>query len=276
MLTERDRADFAAKGYHIAQGLLTADEILPLLRGIDRMLCAKAPGLQPTDGADLFETIHQKILFLKQHDRRTLAAVYDAIRKLLPFWSIVGSDTMGTVVRELLGTQEVGVIFRGAGIRLDLPDEDEWRSAWHQEYHSQMSSLHGVVAWFNLVPVSHDMGPVRIAEGSHREGLLPVRCIDPLNTNRNYTTTFEIPDVEAVASRYPVVSYETGLGDVVFMDFLLLHESGHNRSHTNSRITCQVRYFDVNEPTAIAHSWKGGWQEGGDFTKLHPDKVIAA
>jgi len=168
------------------------------------------------------------------------------------------------------------VIFRGAGIRLDLPDEDEWRSAWHQEYHSQMSSLHGVVAWFNLVPVSHDMGPVRIAEGSHREGLLPVRCLDPLNTNKNYTTTFEIPDVEAVANRYPVVSYETGLGDVVFMDFLLLHESGHNRSHTNSRITCQVRYFDVNEPTAIAHSWKGGWQEGGDFTQVHPDKVIAA
>jgi len=108
MLTERDHAAFAAKGYHIAHGLLTEDEILPLLRGIDRMLCAKAPGLQPTDGAELFHAVHDKILFLKQHDRRTLAAVYDAIRKLLPFWSIVGSDKMGTVVRELLGTDDVG------------------------------------------------------------------------------------------------------------------------------------------------------------------------
>jgi hypothetical protein len=74
--------------------------------------------------------------------------------------------------------------------------------------------------------------------------------------------------------KYPVVSHETGIGDVVFLDFLLLHESGWNKSRTASRITCQVRYFDVDEPTGVAHSWKGGWQEGGDFTQLHPDKVI--
>jgi hypothetical protein len=276
MLTDTDRAAFAAKGYHVARGLLTQDEILPLLHGIDRMICAKAPGLQPSQGAEIFQAIHDKILALKHRDRQALAAVYDAIRKLLPFWAIVGSDTMGSLVRELLGTQDIGVIFRGAGIRLDLPDEDEWRSAWHQEYHSQMSSLRGVVAWFNLVPVSTEMGPVRIAEGSHREGLLPVRCLDPLNVGKNYTTTFEIPDAEGIARKYPIVSYETGIGDVVFLDFLLLHESGLNRSGTSSRITCQVRYFDVDEPTAIAHSWKGGWQEGGDFTKLHPDKVLAA
>jgi hypothetical protein len=120
------------------------------------------------------------------------------------------------------------------------------------------------------------MGPVRIASGSHLEGLLPVVCHDPLNVGKTYTQTFEIPDVESRVTQYPVVSYETGIGDVVFLDFMLLHESGRNRSGTRSRITCQVRYFDVTEPTAVAHSWKGGHQEGGDFTKLHPDKVIAA
>jgi ectoine hydroxylase-related dioxygenase (phytanoyl-CoA dioxygenase family) len=138
-----------------------------------------------------------------------------------------------------------------------------------------MSSLHGVVAWFNLVPVTRAMGPVRLAEGSHHEGLLAVRCLDPMNASKNYTTTFVIPDVESIVGKYPVVSYETGIGDVVFLDFLLLHESGWNRSGSASRITCQVRYFDVDHPTAIAHSWKGGWQEGGDFTQLHPDKVLA-
>jgi hypothetical protein len=274
LLAESDRAAFAAKGYHVARGLLATEEILPLLHGIDRMLCAKAPDLQPTEGPDIFQAIHEKVLFLKHRDRKVLGNVYDAMRKLLPFWAIVGGERMGGIVRELLAAQEVGVVFRGAGIRLDLPDEDEWRSDWHQEYHSQMSSLHGVVAWFNLVPVTEQMGPVRIAEGSHREGLLAVRCPDPMNTSKNYTKTFEIPDVDELVRKYPVVSHETGIGDVVFLDFLLLHESGLNRSDTNSRITCQVRYFDVGEPTGIAHSWKGGWQEGGDFTQMHADKVV--
>jgi hypothetical protein len=274
VLTEADRQAFLTNGYHVARELLTRDDILPLLHGIDRMLCAKAPELRPSEGPEIFETIHEKVLFLKHRDRQALAAVYDAMRKLLPFWAIVGGEKMGRMVRDLLCTQDLGVIFRGAGIRLDLPDEDEWRSAWHQEYHSQMSALHGVVAWFNLVPVIEEMGPVRIAAGSHREGLLPVRCLDPLNTAKNYTTTFEIPDVEAIARKYPVVSHETGIGDVVLLDFLVLHESGLNRSSTASRITCQVRYFDVDDPTGIAHSWKGGWQEGGDFTRMHPDKVV--
>jgi hypothetical protein len=276
IISDADRASFAQNGYYIAKNLLSEDDVLPLLHGIDRMVCAKAHGLEPTQGRAIFDTIHDKVLFLKQRDRKALGAVYDAMRKLLPFWSIIGGEKMTDAVRGLLNTDDVGVVFRGAGIRLDLPDEDEWRSAWHQEYHSQMSSMHALVAWFNLVPVTADMGPVRIAQGSHREGLLPVVCLDPLNQGKNYTQTFEIPDVQARANRYPIVSYETGIGDVVFLDFMLLHESGLNRSGTRSRITCQVRYFDVNEPTAIAHSWKGGWQEGGDFTALHPDKVIAA
>ena len=275
-ITDADRASFAANGYHIVKGLLSEDEILPLLHGIDRMLCAKAPELRPTEGREIFETIHEKVMFLKQRDRKALGAVYDAMRKLLPFWSILGGEKMSDAVRGLLHTDDVGVVFRGAGIRLDLPDEDEWRSAWHQEYHSQMSSMRALVAWFNLVPVTHDMGPVRMAQGSHREGLLPVVCLDPMNEGKNYTQTFTIPNVESRVEQYPVVSYETGIGDVVFLDFMLLHESGLNRSRSRSRITCQVRYFDVDEPTAIAHSWKGGWQEGGDFTQLHPDKVIAA
>ena len=66
----------------------------------------------------------------------------------------------------------------------------------------------------------------------------------------------------------------TAQGRTVFLDFFLLHESGHNVSEGKTRITCQVRYFDMNDPTAIAHDWRGGWQEGGDFTKVHPDKVI--
>jgi ectoine hydroxylase-related dioxygenase (phytanoyl-CoA dioxygenase family) len=279
-LSEADLASYRERGFFLARGLFSRAELLPVLSGIDALLCAKLAqteagrGVVQSSPAAVFDEIHGKVMLLKETDRNALAAVYDAIRKLTPFWSLVGSSAMSEVVSQLLDATHTGVAFRGAGIRLDIPGEDKWRSAWHQEYHSQMSALNAVVAWFNLVAVSHDMGPVRMAEGSHKQGLLPVRCHDPMNTGKDYTQTFEILDVESIASRYPQVSFETEIGDVVFLSFLLLHESGKNVSQTNSRITCQVRYFDMNDETAIRHDWKGGWQEGGDFTKLHPEKVL--
>jgi len=279
-LSEADLASYRERGFFLARGLFSRAELLPVLSGIDALLCAKLAlteagrGVTPSSPETLFDDIHPKVLLLARANRSSLGAVYDAMRKLTPFWSLVGSAAMSDVVGQLLGATHTGVAFRGAGIRLDIPGEDKWRSAWHQEYHSQMSAMNAVVAWFNLVDVSHDMGPVRMAEGSHKQGLLPVRCHDPMNTGRDYTQTFEIPDVEAVAARYPQVSFETEIGDVVFLSFFLLHESGKNVSPVKSRVTCQVRYFDVNDETAIRHDWKGGWQEGGDFTKLHPDKVV--
>lgn len=277
-LSSAELAGYRARGYHVAKGLFSRDELRPVLAGVEALLCAKLQSLgqaaEPSRGDAVFDAIHEKVMLLKRTDRRALASVYDAMRKLTGFWSLVGSPKIASVVSQLLGSSHTGVAFRGAGIRLDIPGEDEWRSAWHQEYHSQMSAMNAVVAWFNLVAVTHDMGPVRLAEGSHALGLLPVRCHDPMNAGKNYTQTFEIENVVEIAGRYPHVAYETEIGDVVFLDFFLLHESGHNVSAEKSRITCQVRYFDMTDATAIAHDWKGGWQEGGDFTKLHPDKVI--
>ncbi len=105
---------------------------------------AKHPGLK----GDL----HAKVLELARCDRTALGKVYDAMRKLQPFWALAGSDALGNAAAELLASQTLGIAFRGAGIRLDLPDEDKWRSPWHQEYPSQMSSPRGVVAWFPSFP----------------------------------------------------------------------------------------------------------------------------
>jgi len=146
-------------------------------------------------------------------------------------------------------------------------------SAWHQEYHSQLSSVRAVTAWFSLVPVTADMGPVELLRGSHAEGLRSVRCLDPMNVHKNYAGTFELRDVGELTSKYALARHETEAGDVLFLDFLTVHQSGYNRDAARSRISSQVRYFDMMEPGAVANDWVGGWQEGGDFRLVHPDKV---
>ncbi len=274
-LSPEQLASYRRNGYLLASGLLSVERVRALLIGVDHLLCAKAPTLRPSDPANVFEEIQPKILYLQKADRAALAQVYDAMRKLSQFWSLIGGDELTSVAQKLTGSAVPGVVFRGCGIRLDIPGEDKWRSLWHQEYHSQMSSLNGVTAWFNLVPVDQTMGPVKMLEGSHAEGLLPVRAADPMNTRRDYTQTFRFENEQELIAKYPSVSFETKIGDVLFLHFLTVHESGLNRSNGRTRITCQVRYFDMAEPNAVANDWVGGWQEGGDFTKVHPDKVLA-
>jgi len=274
MFTEIDRARFRRDGFLVARSLLPETPILRALLAIDRLICARAPEFTPSAPHLVREEIHAKLLALAVKDRRTLGVVYDAARKVVPFWELLGSAELTTAANELLESEDVGLAFRGAGIRLDLPGEHHWRSTWHQEYHAQISSPRGFVAWIPFVDVTHSMGPVEIARGSHHVGVLPVRAHDPLNRGRDYTKTFEIPDAAHIAAQHLVATVETRPGDVVFLDFLTLHQSGWNHSRDRVRISGQARFFDMAHSTAIEHGWVGGLHEGHDFTALHPELVI--
>ncbi len=265
---------FTRDGFVIVRGLLDPKLVDDTVRALDRLLAWKL-GQEPMAGDHHNITIHARILELAKRDRRALGVVYDAARKVAPFWRLIGDASLLAIAEELLGTNDLGLAFRGAGIRFDLPSEDRWRSEWHQEYHSQISSPRGVVAWFALTEVDASMGPVELMCGSHREGILPVRCTDPMNQRGDYTQTFELDNLEALHGRYETCSFSTQPGDVVFVDFLLLHRSGFNRSEAaRSRLTCQVRYFDMADTTAVQHGWIGGWQDGGNFAELHPELVL--
>jgi hypothetical protein len=273
-VSPEELAAFERDGFLVKRGLFSKDRVFEVLRGIDRMICARFEGFAPLPEAELHDGLQRRLLELQRRDRKGLGSLYDAIRKLSSFWGLMGSVALEQTVRGLLRTDTVGVVHRAAGIRLDLPHEDQWRSDWHQEYQSQISSENALVAWFSFTHVSFDMGPVRIAKGSQREGVLPVRALDPMNTRHNYTETFVIPEAERIAQRYELVQAETEPGDVVFLHFLTLHASGFNRSPTGTRVSAQLRYFDVTDPRAAARGWVGGWQDGGDFTRLHPEKVL--
>jgi ectoine hydroxylase-related dioxygenase (phytanoyl-CoA dioxygenase family) len=273
-LTPDERSSFERDGYVLVRGLVPDEARVDTLVAIDRLLCARHPAFRPSTRASVTADVHQKLKELATRDRSALANVYDAARKVAPFWSLAAGRELLEASGTLLSTEAVGVAFRGCGVRLDLPGEDKWRSPWHQEYHSQMSSARALTAWFGLVPVTAAMGPVELLAGSHKDGLVPVRCDDAMNTRKNYAETFVIPDIEERIARFRRVAFETEACDVLFLDFFTLHQSGVNRDVHRSRVTCQVRYFDMLHPSSVEQAWRGGWQDGGDFRAVHPDMVL--
>ena len=135
-----------------------------------------------------------------------------------------------TVFQHLHPGSIPGIAAGGYGIRIDNPGEEKFRAQWHQEFPGQLRSLDGIVFWTPLLPVTPDMGPVQIAEGSHAEGPDPglPRRRRPWQKRR----------LRAVYGRRRGAPWQntktvaplTQPGDLILMDFLTMHRGGHNVS----------------------------------------------
>lgn len=276
LLGSEARAAFARDGFLVLPGFYDLErDILPIRRGIHAIigLLSEKYGVaragEPFD-PDAFDAGFQALI---AKDRRAGAEAYDAVKQIPAFVRLVSSERHERLFRELRGTDAAGLAGGGYGIRIDNPGEERFRADWHQEYPAQLRSLDGVVFWSSLVPVTEEMGPVRICVGSHVDGPVPVCDGDPDNPEKTGAYGLVLHDRDARVARYRQVAPLTSPGDLVIIDFLTIHASGHNRSN-RSRWSMQSRYFNFRDPTGIRIGWQGSYAAGRDFRAVHPELSV--
>lgn len=274
-LTRDQREAFARDGFLIVPGFFQRErDLLPVQRAIHRIcwLVARTRGLAidqpPFDAAD-FDAGYRLLI---AQDRSAGGVVYDAVKQIPAFLRLVSDPRLEAIFRELRPGATVGVAAGGSGIRIDNPGEDRFRADWHQEYPAQLRSLDGLVFWSSLVPLTEEMGPVRFCVGSHRDGLVPVHPVNPDAVDKTGAYGLTLADRDARIARYDQRSPLPCLGDLVIIDFLTLHCSGHNRSG-RARWSMQVRYFNFEDPTGMQMDWQGSFAAGKDFRVVHPELV---
>jgi hypothetical protein len=196
--------------------------------------------------------------------------VYDAVKQIPAFVRLLADPRHEQLFAEVRPGAQPAIAGAGYGIRIDTPNEEKFRANWHQEYPAQLRSLDGLVFWSPLVEVTPELGPVVFCPGSHREGPLPVLSADPTNAGKQGAYALMLKDEATYLSRYPQVAPLTQPGDLVLVDFLVLHASGFNTS-SRSRWSMQFRYFNFCEPTGRSHGWKGSHASGVDFRTIHPE-----
>jgi ectoine hydroxylase-related dioxygenase (phytanoyl-CoA dioxygenase family) len=182
--------------------------------------------------------------------------IYDAVKQIPEFVSLAASAKNTRLFETLRRGSVPGFATAGCGIRIDAPGEHKYRAMWHQEFPAQMYSLDGLVFWSPLLPMTAEMGPVELAIGSHREGLVPVFEDDEgIGRTGAYALRLE-REAERIA-QYQRAAPLTAPGDLVVLDFLLLHQSGKNLS-THPRWSMQFRMFNFLDPVGTRLSWRGG------------------
>lgn len=206
-------------------------------------------------------------------NRRWGGEIYDAVKQIPAFLRLVSLIDHERLFCELRTGATPGVAAGGYGIRIDNPYEDRYRALWHQEYPAQLRSLDGLVFWSPLVPITPQIGPISVCIGSHNEGPLPVFSNDPEGSGRVGAYSLRIVNESRYLARYPKIEPLTEPTDLMVLDFLVLHASGHNTSD-RSRWSMQFRYFNFADPTGSAHGWRGSYASGVDFRDVHPELFV--
>ena len=275
MLSQAQCAAFERDGFLVIPGFYDPNDILAIQRGIHNVIGAviQRHGLgimQVPFSADSFDSGYPDLI---RADRRFGGEVYDLVKEIPAFTRLVGHPAHEALMEQLRPGSVPQIGAGGSGIRIDNPGEDRFRAMWHQEYPAQLKSPDGLVFWSPLAPVTEDMGPVMFCPGSHREGPLPVTIDDPEKAGRSGAYALRLHREEALLARYDKVAPLSRPGDLVVLDFLVLHASGYNRSE-RSRWSMQFRYYNLANETGRGHGWKGSYAAGVDFRTIHPELFV--
>jgi hypothetical protein len=274
VLSNSQIADFKRQGVLVIPGFYDlASDILPIQRAIHRVISQVIKRHGMTDAraefsAQRFDEGYQSLIAA---DRSFGGEVYDAVKQIPAFMRLLADPRHERLFHALRPDSIPGIAAGGYGIRIDNPSEDRFRAEWHQEYPSQLRSLDGLVFWSPLVNMTAELGPVQVCLGSHADGAVPVST--RAENGKIGAYALRLKDESRLLDRYEKVAPLTTPGDLIVVDFLTLHASGFNRSD-RSRWSLQFRYFNFNDPTGLAHGWKGSFAAGVDFRQIHPELCI--
>lgn len=251
------RDQLQADGYAVIRNIIDPtthlDPIWTAIRRIAEIIAENKHLPNSLGDTASIPAFQREALRLAGIDRSFLVALYDASKQIPSFLRLACSTLFEDIYSAVRQTALVGVGTSSYGIRFDLPDEDTFRSHWHQEFAFNPQSTTGLVFWVPLVEMHETIGAVEICRGSHRLGPVPHARLERYATKRGIYQV-GIPNDEDLVRGFETVCPITSPGDLVLMDFATLHQSGHNRSD-DLRVTMQVRLFDFCAPDGAKASW---------------------
>ena len=276
MIDLKSIEQFDRDGYVILPDFYDLEnEIKPIQEGIRVVieLMARKHGIVGSfeTAQEAMSQCYPKIIAL---NRAFGGEIYDAVKQIPEFVALVASRRNVNLFEALRPGSKAGVAAGGYGIRIDNPDEDHFRAYWHQEFPAQLRSYDGLVYWSPLLSVTQDMGPVQLARGSHANGLAPT-YEDDGGIGRSGAYALRLRDEKNLIQKYEIVAPLTKPGDLLVLDFFVMHQSGYNVS-TSPRWSMQSRYFNFRDPLGVKISWKGSFAAGEKFADIVPELVDRA
>ena len=262
-----DQENFHEAGFAVIENFYNYEtEVLPIIKGISDIIeqVAKHKKINLIEKGEI-ANLKVNIMSLIAEDRLLGAVIYDAVKQIPEFLALVANIKNKKILEKIHPSIQLGVAAAGYGIRMDLPNEEKFRTFWHQEFPAQLRSSKGVVFWTPLLEITEKLGPVEICKGSHSEGYREV--FNEKASEKTGAYSLRLKNEESIIKQFDQVAPLTKPGDLILMDYYTLHQSGRNTTDY-PRWSIQFRYFDFDNPFGRKTNWKGSFAEGIDFEKV--------
>jgi len=275
LITDEQKAMFHSQGYVIVPGFYDlAADIFPVLEGIHGVIArvARRHGVAVPKAAFAPESFDANYDILLKSDRRYAGEVYDQVKQIPAFLRLICNQRAEDLFSEIRGDCMPGIGAGSYGIRIDNPNENQFRSHWHQEFVFQPQSMDGIVFWAPLVPITPDLGPVIVLPKSHADGLR-IYSRTARYADKQGAYQIGLLDEDRVVCGYEQIAPLTQPGDLLLMDFLTIHSSGTNSS-TRARWSVQSRFFNFDDAVGYKVGWKPSVTVGTRVEDVFPDHFV--
>jgi hypothetical protein len=200
------------------------------------------------------DLISNSIATAAKSSRLVVASLYDIAKHLQSFHKLLSNSFIQRSIREVLGTQTLAMHKDSVGMRIDLPGEHMFLTNLHQEFHSYPFALNAAVLWIPLTRINRTHGTLAFYPRPHF--CYPFPFESDISKQDSMLAEGRLQEAQKVgelivtsAELGPTKSLDTEPGGCYIFSALLPHQSVMAKPEsTLARLTCQARFFDLNDP----------------------------
>ncbi len=191
--------------------------------------------------ADL-KILDHLILDVFNYSKDLVGEGYDIVSYSGTFMRFLSNKKIEAITRELLGLPEHAALYGWTNrVRIDPPADERRTYGWHQEVFYTIPESRYLQTW---CPVLRDTtsqnGTIHVCPASHKEG------VAKQSWNEIPGRATQIIIDQDLVNKYQNVVLEMKVGDVLFFDGHLFHQSGHNATKDEIRFSMVGMWNDIS------------------------------
>ncbi len=189
----------------------------------------------------------QTLFEIESVDHKYVAQIYDTTAQIPEFLRIISKKETSDVINGLLEKESSNPLYTyTCRCRIDMPSDTRRTYGWHQEVFYTIPKSNFLQTWAPLIRnTTIQNGTIEVCPGSQKEGIAD----QSWNEIPGRATQIIVED--RLVEKYPQISCEMQLGQLLIFSSRLFHRSGQNSSK-ETRFSLVGMYHDISNPTFYA------------------------
>tara|TARA_B000000460_G_C21524850_1_gene397758 strand:+ start:1166 stop:2014 length:849 start_codon:yes stop_codon:yes gene_type:complete len=185
------------------------------------------------------------MLDIFNYNKDLLGEIYDTFSYSSAFMRFLGNEKVESMAKELLGLPNYTTLYGWTNrVRIDPPRDERRTYGWHQEIFYTFPKTRFVQTWCPILrDTTIDNGTIEIKPYSHKEGI-------PKQTwTEEEGKAPQIIIDKSILDKYKTVQLEMKVGDLLFFNGHLAHQSGNNSTKDEIRFSLVGMWNDTSYRT---------------------------